>query len=189
MYNKLAVPVVFILFVYYFFSEADTLSDTEEDIRFKTVYQNESSEEEDDLLIEKLVDLIENDSPMKEIAEVLPHISNLNRFFENWSLLHYAVVANRKDVCEILIQRGADVSRLGEDFHSERTLNYGRIPFTILCSRVSTMAIFKLLLNNGRDVNKTEPISEKKPLIYTVECIDFYEDAKCSIGTQHEKME
>ena len=103
MYTKLAVPVVFILFFYYFFSEADTLSDTEEDIRFKTVYQNESSEEEDDPLIEKLVDLIENDSPMKEIAEVLTHISNLNRFFENWFLLHYAVVANRKDVCEILI--------------------------------------------------------------------------------------
>ena len=189
MYTKLAVPVVFILFFYYFFSEADTLSDTEEDIRFKTVYQNESSEEEDDPLIEKLVDLIENDSPMKEIAEVLPHISNLNGFFENWSLLHYAVVANRKDVCEILIQRGADVNRLGEDFHSERTLNYGRTPFTISCSRVSTMAIFKLLLNNGGDVNTTEPISEKNPLIYTVQCIDFYEDAKCSIGTQHEKME
>ena len=180
--------MVLTLFLNYCFSESATLSDTEKDIWFKTVYQNESSENEDDPLIEKLVDLIENNSPTEELAEVLPQISNLNGFFENWSLLHYAVVANREDVCKILIQGGADVNRLGEDAHSEKTLNYGRTPFTISCSRVSSMAIFELLLNNGGDVNTTEPISENTPLIYTVQCIDFYEDSKCSIGVQHEKM-
>ena len=189
MCTNLTIHVVLKLFFYYFFSEAATLSDMEEDFWFKTVYQNESPEEENDPLIEKLVDLIENDSAMEEIAEVLPHISNLNGFFENWSPLHYAVVANRKDVCEILIQRGADVNRLGEDSHSEETLNYGRTPFTVSCSRVSSIAIFELLLNNGGDVNTTEPISENTPLIYTVQCLDFYEDSKCTIGIQHEKME
>ena len=101
-----------------------------------------AQKKEDDPLIEKLVDLIENNSPIEELFEVLPQISNLNGFFENLSLLHYAVVANREDVCKILIQGGAGVNRLGEDAHSEKTLNFGRSPFTISCSRVSSMAHF-----------------------------------------------
>lgn len=161
-------------FFFYLFSETTALLHMDVDLpdlspEDQEDESSESSEDKGDPLIEKFVNLIENDSPLKEILEVLPQISNLSELYENWSPLHYAVVANREDVCEILIQRGADVNRLGEDFHSERTLNYGRTPFTISCSRVSTMAIFKLLLNNEGDVNTTEPISEKNSLIYTVQ--------------------
>ena len=152
---------------------------------------SESSEDEGDPLIEKFVNLIENDSPLEEILEVLPQISNLNELYENWSPLHYAVVANREDICEILIQRGADINRMADVnvFYSSETLNYGLTPFSISCSRVSRMAIFEMLLENGGDVNTVEPDTENFPLVYTVKTIDFHENSKCSIGTQHEKME
>ena len=45
MHTNLAVPVVLTLFLNYYFNEAVTLADTEKDIWFETVYQNESSEE------------------------------------------------------------------------------------------------------------------------------------------------
>ena len=152
---------------------------------------SESSEDKGDPLIEKFVNLIENDSPLKEILEVLPQISNLSELYENWSPLHYAVVANREDVCEMLIQRGADINRMADVnvSYSSETLNYGLTPFSISCSRVSRMAIFEMLLENGGDVNTVERDTENFPLVYTVKTIDFHENSKCSIGTQHEKME
>ena len=176
----------------YIFSETTALLQTKEgipDLWWKSDFQNKSSANEDDLLMRKLVNLIENDSPDNEIVKVLPEISKLDKFYEGWSPLHYAVVANREDVCEMLIQRGADVNIMAEEVHSAETLNYGLTPFSISCSRVSHMAIFEMLLKNGGDVNTVEPISGNTPLTYTVKSIDFHENSKCSIKTQHEKME
>lgn len=96
---------------------------------------------------------------------------------------------NREKVCDILIQRDADVNLIAEFPHSEETKDYGQTPFTISCSQVSCMAIFELLLDNGGDVNTTELKSKNTPLIYTVTFVGFCEDSKSDIGTQHKKME
>ena len=75
----------------------------------------ETSEEEFDSEDENekdaLVDLIINDSSLDEVCEYIEResLNDFNYPVNGWTPLHYATVKNKKDICELLVQKGSDI--------------------------------------------------------------------------------
>ncbi|XP_057301397.1 putative ankyrin repeat protein RBE_0921 [Hydractinia symbiolongicarpus] len=142
------------------------------------------STEESDILIE----LILNQSPIKDIKESLENKTDLNYCFNGWSPLHYATSLNNIELCRLLVQLGSNVNFVAKSAPSREFLNYGHSPFAISCSRTTRMEIFHLFLENDGDVNSADPYCEKTPLMHVVYEPDKDEDL-CSIEIQNTKLE
>jgi len=74
------------------------------------------------------------------------------------SPLHWASANDKKNVCQLLIRRGADVNA---------TSNDGLTPLHVACDN-GHLEIVKLLVNNGADLEKRTPKYNRSPLTYAV---------------------
>jgi hypothetical protein len=71
------------------------------------------------------------------------------------TLLHEAVFSNSLEICQLLIDRGADVNRPSGDDYSANILNHSQLTALHLACFMGGEEIVKLLLRAGADINRT----------------------------------
>ncbi|XP_057316826.1 ankyrin repeat, PH and SEC7 domain containing protein secG-like [Hydractinia symbiolongicarpus] len=152
----------------------------------------------DETLLEIQEDILEHvkSGASKEVliplVKSLPHVNYFEvvNKQEEWTPLHWAVATNQKQLCEILIQNGnADVNIMASNVPSGDIKNFAESPFMIACTPIVSFDLFKLLLNNGADVQARGLVSMFSSLLHVVrEPIELDLENIVNLDTQYKKL-
>lgn len=127
------------------------------------------------------------------LVKSLPHVNYFEvvNKREEWTPLHWAVATNQKQLCEILIQNGnADVNIMASNIPLVGDItNFAESPFMIACTPIISLDLFKLLLNNGADVQARGLVSMFSSLFHVVrEPIELDLENIVNLDTQYKKL-